>query len=336
MGRRKQLLLLIAVAVSILGAGYAASSDRPSSAAASAVGCDQILEDGTAPDAFIAGLGPGETGCLRAGVHEVERIATIKAPDVTLTSFPGESATLAGRLWIRRGADRALVENLSLDGRNDEAKPSPTVNADRAVFRGNDVSNGHSAICFVIGDDTYGSADGTVIEGNRIHDCGRLPPANHDHGIYVAHADATLIYNNLIYSNADRGVQLYPDADRTIVAGNVIDGNGEGVNLGGDDDEASDRNLVVGNLITLSNVRYNVEANWPGPVGQGNLALGNCVWMTRPEYAGRPQDSGLEPSMDGVLTARNVISDPDYADADGGDFSLGGPSLCSPPSLPGR
>lgn len=311
------------------------SADRHSPATGTAVSCDEVLADGSEPDSFIAGLRPGETGCLRSGVHEVERIATITAPDVTLTSYPGESATLAGRLWIRRGADRVLVENLHLDGRNDQAKPSPTVNADGAVFRGNDVSNDHTAICFVIGDDTYGSADGTVIEGNRIHDCGRLPPANHDHGIYVAHADGTLIFDNLIYSNADRGVQLYPDADGAIVAGNVIDGNGEGVNIGGDDDEASDRNLIVGNLITSSNVRYNVEANWPGPVGQGNLVLGNCVWTESAGYAGRPQGSGLEPSMDDVLKARNVVADPHYADAADGDFSLARPSSCSPPSFPG-
>ena len=73
-----------------------------------------------------------------------------------------------------------------------------------------------------------------MIEHNRIHDCGVLPATNLDHGIYVAEADHTVIRRNLIYDNADRGVQLYPDADGTVVTGNVIDGNGEGVIFGGD------------------------------------------------------------------------------------------------------
>ena len=73
-----------------------------------------------------------------------------------------------------------------------------------------------------------------VIEGNRIHDCGELPAANHDHGIYVGNAAGRSIRDNWIYDNADRGIQLYPDADRTAITGNVIDGNGQGVIFGGE------------------------------------------------------------------------------------------------------
>ena len=53
-----------------------------------------------------------------------------------------------------------------------------------------------------------------MIEHNRIHDCGELPATNFDHGVYVAEARDTVIRDNWIYSNADRGVQLYPDAGR--------------------------------------------------------------------------------------------------------------------------
>ena len=72
------------------------------------------------------------------------------------------------------------------------------------------MTNGHTAICFNVGHPQYGRAgslliDGTTIRGNRIHNCGRLPPANHDHGIYVVHATGTEISENVIYDNADRG-----------------------------------------------------------------------------------------------------------------------------------
>src|SRR5207244_878764 len=79
----------------------------------------------------------------------------------------------------------------------------------------------------------YGRAVGDVIQRNRIHDCGRVPSSNHDHGIYLAYSDNTKVLDNVIFDNADRGVQFYPDAQGTVVKGNVIDGNGEGVIFSG-------------------------------------------------------------------------------------------------------
>ena len=75
----------------------------------------------------------------------------------------------------------------------------------------------------------WGRARGTVIERNRIHNCGQLPPSNHHHGIYAEATDNARIVDNWIYDNADRGVQMFPDAQRTYVARNVLDGNGQRV-----------------------------------------------------------------------------------------------------------
>ena len=63
---------------------------------------------------------------------------------------------------------------------------------------------------------------------------GPLPSTNKDHGIYVTNAKDTVIRDNWIYDNVDRGIQLYPDAQHTRITGNVIDGNGEGVVFSGD------------------------------------------------------------------------------------------------------
>ena len=126
-----------------------------------------------------------------------------------------------------------------------------------------------------------------VIEGNRIHDCGELPATNHHHGIYIAKAVGTVVRGNWIYSNADRGVQLYPNADESIVTRNVIDGNGQGVIFGGGESSSSDNNLVARNVITHSNLRYNVQSHWQGPTGVGNVARENCVYGgARPRTAG--------------------------------------------------
>ena len=339
MGRRAQLLLLIPVAAVAFGGGAALSGtgapESPTTPAApeaeapeapagpAAARCDARLGVGGDAVAFMAALGPAETGCLRGGVHEVEDVAAIAAPDVVLTSSPGESATLAGRLWIKHGADRAVVEDLTLDGSNPEGKPSPTVNANGTTLRGNDITNDHSAICVSV--NNYSSEPpprGVVIENNVIHDCGLLPATNHQHGIYVANARDTVVRDNVIYGNADRGVQLYPDADDSVVTGNIIDGNGQGVIFGGGPDSSSDDNLVASNVITGSNIRWNVQSHWQGPVGSGNVARGNCVWITSADYTGSPPGSGIEPAIDGARAFDNVVADPGYADPDAGDFRI--------------
>ena len=144
-----------------------------------------------------------------------------------VTSYPGERATVLGRLRVADTANHVTVSSLDLDGRNDENLPSPTINGDDVTFADNDVTNHHTTICFILGSDSYGRARDTVIERNRIHNCGQLPATNHHHGIYVEASDGARITDNWIYDNADRGVQLFPDAQGTYIARNVIDGNGQ-------------------------------------------------------------------------------------------------------------
>ena len=85
-----------------------------------------------------------------------------------------------------------------------------------------------------------------MIERNRIHNCGELPATNHHHGIYVEASDGARITDNWIYDNADRGVQLFPDAQGTYVARNVIDGNGQGIIFS----RKSANNVVEHNVIS--------------------------------------------------------------------------------------
>ena len=182
---------------------------------------------------------------------------------------------MLGRLTSPTTANNVVVQQLDLDGRNADNLPSPTVNGDDAVFRDNDVTNRHTTICFLLGSREYGRARGTVIERNRIHNCGELPPTNHHHGIYVEASDGARITDNWIYDNADRGVQLFPDAQRTYVARNVIDGNGQGVVFS----RESANNVVENNVISNPVVRYNLEDF--ELVGRGNVARRNCLWSTR-------------------------------------------------------
>ena len=188
----------------------------------------------------------------------------ITRPQITLTSAPGEQAQISARLWIARGADGVTISELQLDGANSRDLPSPTVNADGAVFRHDDVTNGHTSICFALGSPVWGRAGNTLIEENRIHGCGQVPSTNQEHGIYLSAADDTVIRGNWIYDNADRGIQMYPDAQRTVITGNVIYGNGEGLIFSGDEGVASSGARVSGNVIADSRIRRNVESYYSG------------------------------------------------------------------------
>lgn len=279
---------------------------------------------------LVDALSAGETGCLRAGFFGHHDQIKITTPGITIISYPGERAKIVGRMWVAKGADGVTVSNLDLDGRNDRELPSPTVNAHDTVWRGNAVTNGHDGgSCFNLGHNTWGHANRTLIEENRIYDCGELPATNQDHGIYAARTVGTVIRNNWIHSNADRGIQLYPNADGAVVTQNVIDGNGQGIILGGDEDSASDDNIIERNIVTNSKIRYNVEDHWPGPTGTGNLVRGNCVWTSRSTYRGSPDGSGIESGASGFTSRGNVVAKPGYTDPLAGDFTLASASECS-------
>jgi parallel beta-helix repeat protein len=252
----------------------------PAVAEARAGYCDRSSSPGQSPGAFVGSLRPGQTGCLRPGVHVADRDGiTFRRPGVTLRSRGRGPATLVGRVWIARGANNVRVRDLVLDGRNPKGQASPTVNANHAVLRDNEITNRHTGICLLLGSDDYGRASGTQILHNRIHDCGRLPATNHDHGIYAAFATGTVIRRNRIYDNADRGIQLYPDADRTLISDNVISGNGQGIIFSGTSTHVSENNLVKRNIVKNSILRFNVEWHWKGNrVGGGNVVRRNCIF----------------------------------------------------------
>ena len=287
----------------------------PSSAAGP---CDEVASPGPgAAQDLVDALSPGQTGCLRAGLYEGN--VRVSKPNITLTRYAAEKATVKGRFYVPEGADGVTVEGLYLDGTNPGGLPSPTIDADGVTFRRNDVTNYHRSICFALGHPDWGRADNTTIEFNRVHDCGRLPATNHDHGIYVATATNTLIRGNWIYDNSDYGVHLYPDAQKTTVTGNVIDGNGEGLTFSGEYGLASNDNLVEGNVITNSRVRNNVESWYPpgNPIGRNNLVRDNCV-----RGGARDQGNGGIAGEWGFKVVQTVRAKPVFASRSREDFRL--------------
>ena len=271
-------------------------------------------------------LGAGQTGCLRAGTYgESLRFNHGGAPGapLTLTAYPGEKATVVGRMYVPAGSNYVSVSGLSLDGRNPSNLPSPTVTSSDVTFSGNDVTNGHTAICFDLGNASYGRATRVTIDRNRIHGCGRLPATNHDHGIYNEDSVSVTISWNLIYDNADRGIQLYPTALGATIVHNVVAANGTGLLFSGDFGLASSNNTVAYNVIAGAALRHNVESWYPAanPLGQNNVVRDNCLW-------GGAMGS-VDTSGGGFVLQNNTTADPRFANPAAGDFRMPSTSPCA-------
>jgi parallel beta-helix repeat protein len=275
-------------------------------------------------------LSAGQTGCLRAGTYAGGlRVAT---SGVSVTSYPGERATISGKTYLTKDADHVTVSDLNLVSGPGTGE---FVNGTGDVFDNVDVTSNNTENCFIVGssDPTYGRASGLVIENSRIHDCGQLnPDTNGDHGIYVANADNTIIRDNYIYDNANRGIQLYPDARGTQVYGNVIDGNGEGIEISGDGTTASSNNTVENNVISNSKNRWNVESWWPnGVVGSGNLVRDNCLYSSNSDSYYN-QNGGILPPGEGgkgFASLGNVTVGQQFAEAATRQAGLPSDSPCA-------
>jgi nitrous oxidase accessory protein NosD len=332
-GRKTRLALIGAATAASLAAFAAPASATTTSCdlVASPTGSDSATGTVGAPfrsaQKLASSLSEGQTGCFRAGSYAGNNQIKVSTPGVTLTSYPGERAELVGRLWVAQEAPGVTITGLDLNGRNSTNLPSPTINADDVDLTDNDITNDHTAICVSLGSlDTWGRADRTLIENNRIHDCGGLPASNYDHGIYVAAADDTVIRGNVIVDNADRGIQLYPDAQGTRVVGNIIDGNGSGVIISGAGDNASSGNVIEHNVITNSRIRDNVESYWEGNIGTNNIVRNNCI-------GGGAYDDGdggiLSGGNVGFTASNNLITVPNYANRAAGDYTLPAGSPCA-------
>jgi parallel beta-helix repeat protein len=323
-----------------------AASGRPHGATATSV-CDRYASPtgkdrwtGTRTRPFIsiprlaASLRPGQVGCLLRGSYVDDQIIIrhggSPGKPVIIRQAPGTRPVVHGRITIAADVTDLVIAGLALDGRNKIHGASPTILGDRITFQNDDITNFNTEICFILGSLTRGNlAEGVVINGNRIHNCGKLPPQNQDHGIYVQYARNTVIKNNYIYDNADRGIQLYPDGDGTLIQNNIIDGNGEGIIFSGDGTRTSDDNIVRDNVISNSRVRSNIEYFYPqgSAPGRGNVVTHNCVFGAAEEEV---EGAGFAFSADATL-----VTDPMFVNRSAKDFRLqmASPCLSAAPKL---
>jgi parallel beta-helix repeat protein len=343
-GRRHAVALLVALSAAAL-AGTHALPARAATACdryASPAGSDSAAGTVAAPlrtaAKLVDSLGAGQTGCLLPGTYSenlsIRRGGTPGAP-ITLAGGPQGGARLNGRLWVTDQANDVVVRDLVLDGRNASNLPSPSINGDRVSFVANEVFNGNTAICFDVGSVAgYGLALNTLIEGNRIHNCGILPAQNHHHGIYVEGARNAVIRGNYIYDNADKGILVFPDGDGTLIEQNVIDGNTTGILIAGSQlgdawHPAYPKDVVIRRNVITNSRRYNVEGywEWQPPADVNNSVTDNCVFGGSMGEIQPP--SQVSPWGAGFSATNNKIADPKYVNVGGKNFELVEGSSCA-------
>ncbi len=261
------------------------------------------------------------------------KTATSEAQRITISSAPGETATITGSPFeISPGENFITLTNLKFDQRT-PARTSISIQifANGITLKNNDITNNHMQGSCITLSNYEGSPSpivyDVVIEGNKIHDCGYIDSTNteHDHGIYVANSDRAKIVDNLIYANGGGwGIQLYTSSRNSLIEHNVLDGNGDltgthsGYGYGGNMILASGSGLPPSSGNTIKNNifanprkisgSYNIELYWGGATGTSNNVSNNCMYGAISSNIGG--DTG------GFTESGTVTADPQYRSYD--------------------
>jgi len=278
-------------------------------------------------------LNPGETGCLRAGTYSQSQLRFSRSGSdgapITLASYPGERATIAGGyVYVPNGSNHVTLTELDIDGAA-HAGPSIQIMAADTHLQANLITNRNiGESCVILGSLAgYGQAQRTQIRANRFADCGNRANGLHDHGIYVENSIDAQIVDNLFWNAAAWAIQLYPNAQRTLIAHNVIDANSGGIIVAGESaggeysqSYASTSTTIEYNVLSNASIEYNLQSWWGGPTGTNNLAHDNCA------YNGRK--GNFDTSTGGLTYTANTVANPLYQNPTGRDYRLSPDSPC--------
>lgn len=278
------------------------------------------------PQRLAGELAAGQTGCLRAGTYNSSAfyVLDIAKSGIRIRSFPGERATLLGNVLIRNSAAGAALSHLDIKGSG--ASNTVKLYAPDAIIEDNDITNewrGRS--CMILGSNSgAGQATRVIVRRNVFHECGSLANGNQDHGIYAQNVLDGDIVQNVFWNTAGYAIQLYPNAQGTRVAHNVVDGGSPsvrgGVIFGGDGSHASSNNVVEENVIAFA-ATFNITSTWSDSTpGTGNIARNNCVWGGT--------FGNVNTAKGGFVALDNLVADPLFVDRVVRDYRLGTASLC--------
>jgi hypothetical protein len=290
---------------------------------------------------LIRRLPAGATGCLKSGqtfngsftLYNGDSNGEPRLP-VTITSTdPANPATIFGRVVTQAGANWLTFTALNFKWNEllGLGLPQITVGSNHTSWTHDNVENANTTICInTVSSARWGVAHYTLIDHDRIHDCGGPIPYSSSlasgytsHGVYAI-GYHTIITNNYIYHESSRGV-LLRGSKYGVVEHNIIDDNGSGVGFG---DLGASNNEVAYNIITNSLKSINGCCNvfgvfswWKdGLVGTGNTFHNNCVWGN--------QQGNIETRGGGFTATENRITNPLYVNAAEHNYKLQPGSPC--------
>ncbi len=329
-------LAALAIVTGASPAQAATACDRVAAPSGSDAGAGSLASPFATAQKLVSSLAPGQVGCFRAGTYTFSEVR-ISTAGITLTNYGAEAALLKGSIKVVPAGAGTTIEGLSLNGGSGATTIGPRIYANDVALRGNDITNSHKGICVFIASFYDGPAPQRVlVERNRIHNCGKLPSTNYHHGIYLSEAHDTVIRDNWIYDNADRGIQQYRDVRGSVITGNVIAGNGDGINFSGTGGLVTRNSTVTGNIVVDSKIGYNAYSGGDGPNGTGNIFSNNCVHAIG-------GGTGIEPHARSFTAQNNLTAAPRFVNAAAKNFQLRGDSTClgkyagtmSQPTAPG-
>ena len=289
-----------------------AESFRPGYGLGDPSECSRLISYGSI-EAAAGALPSGGVLCARAGIYtesdqrlSIESSGTVNAPK-TIKAYPGERVEL--RAAIRGSASHWVIEGLFIDASYALSGPAPggRINTDQGIawtggtnirFDSLEIVNrrpnrkpGLAGTCVFFGGTSRPSD--IVLEDSSIHQCGQLPRSNREHCIYAAKVTRLTLRNNWIYDCSDRSIQLYPDADSSLIVGNLIDSDSQtGILL----DKLAHYDTIRNNVVDTPNGRTISTGN--SYAGSGSAVLNNCVW-----------DTAVELAPD-TLSRGNIVADP--------------------------
>jgi Disaggregatase related len=322
----------VALAALVLSSGVADAA-TPCARFAGPAGSDTAAGTFAAPfktaQKLAGSLTAGQTGCLRGGTYTAGTRTYVLSPPrggnpgapITIRSYPGERARLVGIVNVSTGVNNVTLSNLTFEGTG--GMNTIKIYANDVVVQNSEITNAWRGLsCMMLGSSSGVQALRPIVRANKLYACGSRANGTKDHGIYAANLLQGQIVDNVIYDSAAYAIQLYPNAQRTRFAHNVVDGGlpsvRGGLVFGGDSRYASRDNVVEQNIIVNAQT-YNIVASWGGATGSGNIARSNCLWNAKQRniYNGG-----------GLTTSANVIADPTFVDRAARNYRLKPGSRC--------
>lgn len=255
---------------------------------------------------LLSVLKPGQTGCLQPGTtfHEnvfIGRGGRLGSP-VRLVTPGSPRAIVNGVIRVAPRAHDVILARLVVQGGGSFVDGIVSVHASRVKLIRVEVAGpgflNRRIACVKVS----GRARNVLLQYNVIHTCSRITTRRtYTAGIWVSNARGTRILDNYVFHASGDGIALAPNADRTLVSHNVVDGNASALLLGGDRTRTSSGNRIADNILSFSG-KWNVHSFWLGRRGRRNVVTRNCIWRGfRRNLAGS-----------GYRAYRNLITAPRY------------------------